>query len=110
MKKIFAILMLASLLTMPMIGIADTPTDTAPKINVMDSLDNIMNWAFTIIMVISVIYLMLGGVGYVTASGEAEKIKLAWQKIMYALIGVGIALLARGLVDLVQSIVTPVVS
>ncbi|MEA3296094.1 MAG: pilin [Patescibacteria group bacterium] len=107
MKKIFTILMLTSLLVMPAIGIADSPTNTAPTLDVWDSLNNIMNWVFSIIMVISVIYLMLGAVTYITAGGDADKVKEAWQKIMYALIGVGVALLANGLVNFVTTIVTP---
>ena len=102
MKKLLAILMLVGLLAMPAIGIADDPDDHLSRIfTVMGTLNSITNWIFAILMVVAVIFIILAGFQYVTAGGDSDKVKMAWQKIMYAMIGVGVALLARGMVSLV---------
>ena len=72
------------------------------KSDVMRTLQNIINWLFVILLVVAVIFIVIGGLMYVTAQGDPEKVKKASQYVLYALIGVIVALLARGLVTLVQ--------
>ena len=74
----------------------------APTLNVINAIQTATNWIFYILILISVVYLILGGIGYVTAQGDAEKVKASGQKVMWALIGVVVAILARGLVNLVS--------
>ena len=102
MKKIFAILMLAGLLAMPMIGIADGPTEV-PDYDVLKSIQSVVNWVYYLFMIVAVVFFVLGGFKYMTAGGEAEKVKAAWQNIMYALVGVAIALLSKGLLAFVAN-------
>jgi TRAP-type C4-dicarboxylate transport system permease small subunit len=106
MKKVLAGLILTSLLVLPAIGLA--AVETAPNVNVMEALDRIANWVFTILMVVALIFLIWGAYNFVTAAGEAEKVTAGKQSIMWALVGVAVALLARGLVALVRLIVTGV--
>ena len=102
MKKIISALILLSVLAVPVIGLADAPDRELPEYDVMLTLNNIVNWLFAILLIVAVIFLVIGGLQYVMAQGDAEKIKKAGQYILYALIGVIVALLARGLVTLVE--------
>lgn len=102
MKKVLASLILTSLLVLPAIGLAQ---ENAPNVNVMDALTRIINWAFAILIVVSIIFLILGAYNFVTAAGSAEKVAAGKQSIMWALVGVAIALLARGLVALVRTVI-----
>lgn len=102
MKKIILALILVSVLALPLIGFADTPTTTLPEYDVMKTLVNIADWLFAILMIIAVIFLVLGALQYITAAGDPEKVKLAGEKVKWALIGVIVALLARGLVSLIE--------
>ena len=77
-------------------------TYDAPTLDVINAIQTATNWIFYILILISVIYLILGGIGYVTAQGDIEKVKASGQKVMWALIGVVVAILARGLVNLVS--------
>ncbi len=99
MKKILAAMLLTGFLAMPAIGLA---VSTAPNVNITTALNNVTNWAFGLILVVAAMFMIFGAFTYITASGDPEKIKTAHNSIMYALIGVAVAVMARGLVTLVQ--------
>lgn len=108
MKKLSSsVLILASLLVMPVIGLAQELTTTAPDVDVWASLANITNWLFAILIVIAVLFLIVAALQYVTAQGDPEKIKSANSKVLYALLGVVVGILARGLVSFIETIVRP---
>ena len=101
-KKIFTILMLVGLLAMPVMGIA-TDIDTLETYDVVDTLENIIDWVYTVVMIVAVIYMILGGFAYITAEGDPTKLEKAKKQILWALFGVGIVLLASGLVEFVEN-------
>lgn len=49
-------------------------------------------------------FIVLGGASYITSGGNAEKAKEAQNKIIYGLIGLGVAALAWGAEALVRSV------
>ena len=119
MKKIILGIVIASFLLMPvaMTGLATvsaqagtfppTGTMTAPlkgvtSTSVIGTLGNVANWIFYILLAVSVVLIVLAGMQYATAQGDPEKIKDAGQKVLYALVGIIVAALAKGLVVLVQ--------
>jgi len=103
MKKILLALVLASTLTLPLIGLAAEPK-TAPEIDTIDLLNRITNWLFTILLIIAAIFIIIAGLYFVTAQGDADKTKSARNFILYALIGVLVGFAAKGLVKLVGKI------
>ena len=107
MKRIISALLLVSFLIVPAIALGAAATTNAPNINVMGALANIINWVFAILLIVAAMFMIFGAFSFVTASGDPEKVKTAHQSIMYALVGVAVAVLAKGLVSLVQMIVTP---
>jgi len=68
-------------------------------------LEQISTWVFNILLVIAGIFLIVAGYFFVTGGGEPEKVTKARQMLINALIGVAIAVAAKGLVMLVQNIV-----
>ncbi len=102
MKKVLAGLILTSLLVLPAIGLAQ---ETAPTVDVMVALERITNWVFTILIVVAIIFLIWGAYNFVTAAGSEEKVKAGKDSTMWALVGVAVALLARGLVALVRLVI-----
>ena len=66
------------------------------------TLGNIADWIFYILIAVAVLFIVIAGIEYTTAQGDPEKIKAAGQKVLYALIGIIVAALAKGLVILVQ--------
>ena len=73
-----------------------------PTTDLMATLGNIADWIFYILIAVAVLFIVIAGIEYTTAQGDPEKIKAAGQKVLYALIGIIVAALAKGLVILVQ--------
>lgn len=110
MKRFLPALVLASLLVIPVVGLAnDTGLQEAPEGpqtggELVLLIEKIGNWAFTILLVVAVVFLIIAGFWFVTAQGDPEKINKARQMLINALIGIAIALLAKGLVAVIGSI------
>ncbi len=79
------------------------PSKTIPEdIDVVKTLGNIADWLFYILLGVAVLLIAIAGLQYALAQGDPEKIKKAGQSVLYALVGVVVASLAKGLVILVQ--------
>ncbi len=60
-----------------------------------------LNWVFNIVLVICVIILIYAGLLYASAGGDQLKVKKAMSTLIYALIGIAIALGAQAIINLV---------
>lgn len=111
MRKIALSLVLLSLLALPTVGLAQwgwgwgNDVAEAPTLDVMQVLNRIVNWLFSILLVVAAIFIIVAAYHFVTAAGDPEKTKRARDFVLYALIGVMVAFLARGLVVLVERVV-----
>ena len=74
--------------------------DAAGK-DLSNQISNIINWILGIVGIIAVIVMIYGGVQYMTASGDASKVKKAKDIILYGVIGLIIAALAFAIVNFV---------
>lgn len=124
MKKLLIVpvlFSLFSLLVLPTVGLAvvcdndgwcdpgETPGDCANdcklrEVNVMETFNKIVDWLFAGLIAFAAIMIVVAAFYFVTASGNPETVAKARHFVIYALIGVIVALLARGLVVLVQMI------
>ena len=93
------ICMTASLISGAMVDIA---RDAAVDANFFA---NIFNHAFMWAGIVCAILVVLGGISYVTSSGEPSKVAKAKNTITYAAIGLAITLLAAAIVNLVVNAV-----
>ena len=92
---------------MPLVVLAQGPIQ-APgwrDVDFMVALERIFNWVFAILLVVAAIAIVVAGYIFVTAAGDPDKIKKARDFVLYALIGVLVAFLAKGLVVLIDRIV-----
>lgn len=71
----------------------------------MRTLSNVLNWLFTILIAFAGIMIVIAAFYFVTASGNPETVAKARQFVIYALIGVVVALLARGMIWLVSRMI-----
>ncbi|MDR2063573.1 MAG: pilin [Candidatus Nomurabacteria bacterium] len=69
--------------------------------DLMGTVTAIINTVLIVIGLISVAFLIYGGVQYTTSAGQAEKVKNAKNTIMYAIIGLVVAILAFAIVNFV---------
>lgn len=74
----------------------DLPTDDVPTVA-----QTIINVMVSVVGVIAVAVIVIGGILYVTSAGEATKAKRAQSTIMYGIIGLVVAVLAYAIVNFV---------
>ena len=77
------------------------PVETEAQTNLDDSITNILNWILGLIGVVCVIVMIIGGVQYMTSTGDPGKVKKAKDTIMYAIIGLIVVILAAAIVNFV---------
>ena len=75
------------------------------EVDVLTVLDTVSNWLFAILLIVAAIFIIVAGYFFVTAAGDPDRTKKARDWVMYALIGVLVGFVAKGLVLLVETIV-----
>ena len=71
----------------------------------LGTLNLIIKWLFIIIMLVVTIMIMYGGFMYVTAAGDPERAGRGKKVLMYAVVGLAVALLARVIPALLRFII-----
>ena len=123
MKKLLGILVIVAVLSMVVVPVvfathttghvveilpiqSEFPT-TGPKSAeaVLLIMGNIGNWLFAIFMGIALIFIVMGALQFVTGGGDPAKVSEARQKMIWAAVGIGFALLAAFFDDIIASIV-----
>jgi len=105
MKKILLAATLTSLLVLPIVSLAQIePIPPGPQTPqaIIDIIDRVANWFFAILLAAAVIFIVLAAYQFLTSGGDPARVGTARQSLIYALIGVAVAFLARGLVTLVR--------
>lgn len=112
MKKSLSLLILVSMISlfflpfmMPVLADYDYQ-ETQPLIETgdqaLDLLLTITNWFFSILMAVAVILIIVAAWTFLTAGGNPDSVTKARQMLIYALVGVAVAVLARGIPLVVQ--------
>ena len=71
----------------------------------VEAVTAITNWLFVILSIAAVIFIVLAGLEFITGGGDPEKIASARMKLMYAAVGIAVALLARAIPFVIASII-----
>ncbi len=71
----------------------------------LDMVYTIADWIFVILLVVAGLFIIWGAFGFVLSGGDPEKVTSARNKLIWALVGIIVAFLARGLVILVTQII-----
>ena len=92
---------------------AQTGLQTAPQGpntigGLLTIISNGINLLFTILIVISVIFIILAAFQFVTAGGDPNGVLMARQKLIWAAVGIIVATLARAIPTVVNNIINKV--
>ncbi|MDD5693666.1 MAG: pilin [Patescibacteria group bacterium] len=77
---------------------------------VSEIITKITGWVVTLVGAIAVLFIVWGGVQYITASGNKDKAELAKKTITYAVIGIIVVVLAKVIISLVTGTAGEIVS
>lgn len=95
------------LLIVPMIGLAQPPlattTLTSPE-QIVSFIKNITLYIFYGVMALAVMFIIIAAFYFLTAAGNPDKVTTARQMLIYAIIGVAVALLAYAIPWIVSGI------
>lgn len=97
MKKFLAILILLGLSLPIVIGAQQPTTPTLPTVDLLSTLEKIATLLFWILLTLAIVAIVWAGILFVTAGGKAEQVEQARHIILYAIVGIIIALLAYGI-------------
>ncbi len=78
-----------------------------PTKSIPDVLDDIIKWILGFGLMISVTFLIWGGVSYVASSGDAQKTENAKKIIKYSILGVLVIGLSYGIIVILDEIFLP---
>jgi len=116
MKTFLTILTLATLLVFvsaPLLTLAADPPITGGNPSVIDSPEEVVGaitriggFIFSIFLVIAVIMIVIAAFHALAAQGNAEKFGEARRMIVYAAIAVAVAVLSKGIVEVVKRVIT----
>lgn len=101
-----------ALSAMPLISLAQQPPFSGPPAQpppatnvqfttISGALCTLVAWIFTILIILSVIFILWAAWLYLRSGGEEEKIKEANHQLLYAAIAIIVAILSRGIPFLV---------
>jgi len=109
MNKVFTSLILLSLLLMmpaAVIAVDQVPTTSIDTVaELIELLDKLVNYLYTFLLIVAGAYLVWGGLDFVLGGNEEDKVKSGRNKIKYALIGVAVAVISKGLMNIVINLV-----
>jgi hypothetical protein len=71
----------------------------------LNGIYNITDWVFVVLMAISSLMIIWGAVLFTTSSGDPEKTAKARQLIIYAAVGIAVALFSRAIPPAVKMII-----
>ncbi|MFA5767047.1 MAG: hypothetical protein WC919_03935 [Candidatus Paceibacterota bacterium] len=106
MKQVLSALVLAGMLAPVAVVLAqpEAPTLIGGGEDLINLINRIGNWIFALVLAVAAVFLIVAGFLFVTAGGNPENVNKARGMLINALIGVAIALGARGLVAVVASV------
>jgi hypothetical protein len=70
-----------------------------------DTVYNVVDWVFTIFLVVAVLLGLTGAYNILTSAGSAEKVSAGRNYIVYAIVGVVVAFIARAIPYIIKLIV-----
>jgi len=108
LKKTISLFAIISALSVPIVRADDSTTGWKLPTNpgnlpedFMGSIGALTTWLLEFTIVVTVLAMIYGGLVYVEASGDQDRITMAKKSIKYAVIGVAMAGLAYAVVNLV---------
>ena len=89
------------------ICIAELPAGPQSGGEILRIIEAIGDWIFGAFILVAIIFIILALFDFISGGGDPAKISSARHKLIYAVIGVGLALIAGGIDDVLRNILLP---
>ena len=98
MKKLISGLIGLAILSLPVVTLANIPTDLD------DAVGRIVNPLFLVLVAISAVFIIYAAYTFVTSGGDPGKTETARATLIYAIIGIIVAFLALALYNILKAL------
>jgi len=110
MKKILSTLILVSLIALfvlPSVIFVSAQGEQVEELvgspeEVVTLIETLTNWLFTILLAVAVVFIIIAGWTFLTAGGNPDSVTKARQMLIYALIGIAVAVLAKSMPAIIK--------
>jgi len=109
-KKFLPYLAVALLLIVPFVVSAEVERGALTKADIASLAQTIADWLYIIGFAVALVIIVVGGIMYMTAGGDEDKVGKAKKLIVSGLIGAAIVLLAGVILDTLESILGGAIS
>jgi len=119
-QKLFKLVALAAAYGAPLIAAAQIPNiDTAGDIpsgrtltgftltSLLDTGNSLVDLFVSVVVVLSLLYIVFGGLTFIMSAGNEDKVKEAKNRIIYGVIGIAVIIVVGGIYGFVASIIKP---
>lgn len=108
-KLLILPVIIATFLLFPLFFSEAQTQPEGPKVlatDIWQIITRVTNWFFSIVLALATIMLIYAAYKYVTAAGIEANVKVALNTVIYALIGIAIAVLSKTIVEIIKGIIT----
>jgi len=81
------------------------PTGITTAGGFVDVLAVVTDWIFVFLLVLAVVFIVLAAFQFITSGGDPAAVSMARTKLIYAAVGIAVAVLARGIPEAVRDII-----
>ena len=85
------------------IGTGSAGTEFTTVGGLVGVLITIVQWIYTILFIVAVLFILLAAYNFITSKGDAEKVGTAKKQLLYAVVGIAVGLLAYAIIELVRN-------
>lgn len=71
----------------------------------LNAIRTLTDWLFVVVMAGAAVFIILAGWQFISAGGEAQQLAQARQKLLWATLGILVALLSKGFVAALQELI-----
>jgi hypothetical protein len=91
-------------LTLPGGENIQAPSGVPGSVGINTILQFALTWIFTIAVIATLFFLILGGIGFITSGGDKQKVVQARQRLTFAVVGLIVIFLSFFIVNLIGGI------
>jgi len=107
MKK-FPYIIISFLVAFPLVSFGASTSTISTAQDVINLIVRVGNWMYGAILALAVVFILLSAYNFMGSGGSEEKVTTAKNQLLYTLIAVVVAMLAKGLIALIEKlVVTP---
>ncbi len=96
---------LLPVLAMAQGGIQTAPTNPLTIERILRILNTLINWLFTLLLVVATFFIFYAAYLYLTAAGNEENVGKAKNQLIFAAVAIAVAFVAQGVRFLVEQLI-----